>query len=338
MSKPKQIRLDLNQKVDILKKIDSGVNKNRLAIDYGVNKSSITRIEQKRREILEATSNTFEKAKRKTLHKPNHLELEKKLYDWFLNQRARNCTVSGPMLQCRAKVEYLKLYPEKDPNSFTASAGWLDKFKKRHGIRYLKVCGEILSSDTGEITPFIHKLRAKMNEMKLTDAQLYNADESALFFRMLPEKTFVSVTEKSAPGRKTAKDRVTFLLCSNADGSNKVTPMVIGKSAKPRCFKGFENPVVYSSSRSAWMTSSLFKDWFHNSFVKEVKIFINFKIRMTFQCDFNGCQFLRFKNFQLKTTCHQKQYYCLITVLHTNPSKCFKVMMVIFWLCFCHLM
>lgn len=270
--KPKQIRLDLNQKVEILKKIDSGVNKNRLALDYGVNKSSITRINKNRQAILEAVSNTFEKAKRKTLHKPEYVELEKKVYDWFLNQRARNCSVTGPMIKCRAKVEFEKMYPEKGGDSFYASEGWLAKFKKRHGIRYLKVCGEILSSETSEITPFVHKLRNKMDEMKVNESQLYNADESGLFFRLLPQKTFVAATEKTAPGRKTAKERVTFLLCSNADGSHKVTPMVLGKSANPRCFKGFKNPLIYNSSRSAWMTSALFYDWFHGSFVKEVKM------------------------------------------------------------------
>lgn len=258
-----------------MKKIDAGVNKNRIAHDYGVNKSSITRIDQNRQAILEVASNSLEKIQIKTLHKLVYVELERKLYDWFLNQRARNCAVTGPMLKCKAKEEFTKLYPEKSTDSFSASDGWLTKFKKRHGIRYLKICGEILSSDTTDIMSFIRTLRGKMNEMQLTDAQLYNADESGLYFRLLPQKTFVAATEKTAPGRKIAKERITFLLCSNADGSHKLTPMVVGKSAKPRCFKGFKNPLIYGSSRSAWMTSWLFNDWFHNSFVKEVDLVHN---------------------------------------------------------------
>lgn len=249
VQKRKQIRLNLNQKVEILKKIDSGINKNRLAFDYSVNKSTITKIEKKRQEILAAVSNTIEKTDKKTLHKPEYGELERKLFDWFLIQRERNCLVTGPILKSRAKVEFSRTYPEKNHNSFTASEGWLSKFKKRYGIRYSKVCGEILSNDSSQITPFIHQLRAKIDEMKLTDAQLYNADESGLFFRLLPQKTYVASTEKTAPGRKIAKQRITFLLCSNADGSHKVTPLVVGKSAKPRCLKGFENPLLYCNSR-----------------------------------------------------------------------------------------
>ncbi|XP_035232941.1 tigger transposable element-derived protein 4-like [Stegodyphus dumicola] len=40
--------------------------------------------------------------------------------------------------------------------------------------------------------------------------------------------------------------------------------LVIGKSTKPRCFKGLRMeslPVVYHANRNAWMTSELFKEW-----------------------------------------------------------------------------
>lgn len=46
------------------------------------------------------------------------------------------------------------------------------------------MCGEILSSDTSQITPFIQLLRGKIDELTLTDTQLYNANESELFYRL----------------------------------------------------------------------------------------------------------------------------------------------------------
>ncbi|XP_039968739.1 jerky protein homolog-like, partial [Bactrocera tryoni] len=147
--------------------------------------------------------------------------------------------------------------------SISTSDGWLTNFKKRYGIRNLKICGEILSSDTTEITPFIHKLRATMDEMGITEAQLYNADESGLLYRMLPDRTFVAATEKTAPGRKILKGRIT----------HKLKPLVIGKSANPRCFYGFNNPLEYVNSKKAWMNSQLFSEWFHNSFTKQVRTF-----------------------------------------------------------------
>ncbi|XP_029404952.2 jerky protein homolog-like [Bactrocera dorsalis] len=266
----KQTRLNFVQKTEIIAKIDKGVSGKQLAFDYGVCEATITKIKKKRFEILEAVSNSYGDLNRKTLHKPEFIELEQKIYDWFLMQRQRNCNVNGAMLKSIAKTEFARLYPQKQ---FSASDGWLTNFKKRYGIRNLKICGEILSSDTAEITPFIHKLRTTMDEMGITEAQLYNADESGLFYRMLPDRTFVAATEKTAPGRKILKERITFMLCANADGSHKLKPMVIGKSANPRCFSGFNNPLEYVNSKKAWMNSQLFSEWFHNSFTKQVRTF-----------------------------------------------------------------
>lgn len=64
-SKPKQIRLSLQQKGDILKKLDEGIRANRLAIDFGVSESAISQIKQKKGEILVALSNTYQEAKKK---------------------------------------------------------------------------------------------------------------------------------------------------------------------------------------------------------------------------------------------------------------------------------
>jgi hypothetical protein len=97
-------------------------------------------------------------------------------------------------------------------------------------------------------------LKEKITELNLSPVQIYNADESALYWKMLPDKTLVLSQEKNAPGRKTIKERVTFLLCANADGSNKLKPLVIGKAQNPRAFKNAQIPVDYKASKNAWMT------------------------------------------------------------------------------------
>lgn len=273
MSSRKQKRLNLQEKVQVLKKLDSGVRANRVALDFGVTEGAISQIKKQKEKIYAAVSQTYQEAKKKTLHKAEYEELETKLYEWFCNQRERNCPINGPLLKAKAMDLFSKLYLNRSGSDFNASEGWLHKFKRRHGMRFIKVCGEILSSDTTQITPFIHTLRAKMDEMKLTHAQIYNADESGLFYRMIPDKTYVAACEKTAPGRKIRKERFTFMLCANADGTNKVKPLVIGKAAKPRCFVNFDNPLDYDNSATAWMTSKIFYNWFHGTFVKEVRRF-----------------------------------------------------------------
>lgn len=243
-----------------------------MAIDYQVSESAISQIKRQKLEIHEAVAKSYQLVSKKTLHKAEYEELETKLHDWFLKQRDRNCPVNGHIPRAKAKDLFKKIYPNKEEKDFLASDGWFRNYKRRHGIRFLKVCGEILSSDTSTITPFIHHLRSKMDEMKLLPSQVYNADETGLFYKILPEKTYVAACEKSAPGSKIKKERVSILLCANADASNKITPLVIGKAAKPRCFVGFNNPLDYDHSKAAWMTTHIFKNWFHGTFVKQVSI------------------------------------------------------------------
>ncbi|GFX78116.1 tigger transposable element-derived protein 6 [Trichonephila clavipes] len=46
------------------------------------------------------------------------------------------------------------------------------------------------------------------------------------------------------------------------DASEKITPLVIGKSAKPRCFKGINSfPTKHRSNKKARKTTELFNEW-----------------------------------------------------------------------------
>lgn len=193
------------------------------------------------------------------------------MYNWFLQQRNAHIPVSSEILRTKGRQFYEQITGKTD---FLASSGWLDKFKLRHGIRFLKVCGEKLSSDVAAVIPFQEKFRAVVEEMQLSNEQVYNADESAIFWRTLPDTTWVHQGEKSAPGRKISKDRLTFMPCCNAAGSHKLPLLVLGKAANPRAIKNVTSlPVVYKASTKGWMTRPLFMEWFKTSFMPEVKKF-----------------------------------------------------------------
>lgn len=272
--KVKNSKLSLEQKVEIIQQLERGVIAKRIAQNFGVSAAAISYVKTNKANILAAVTDSVHDVKKKTLHKPHNEEMEKQLYKWFEFQRSKQCPLTADMIKAKAKEIFRKLYPEKDDSAFVASNGWFNRFKHRHGIRFLTVSGEKLSADLSSITPFIHRLRAKMQAMGITEEQLYNADESGLYYRLLPNKTFVAANEKNAPGRKTPKERVTFMLCANSDGSHKLKTLVIGKSKNPRCFKGFKNPLLYNHSKTAWMTRHIFKEWFYHDFVKEVGMLI----------------------------------------------------------------
>ena len=74
----------------------------------------------------------------------------------------------------------------------------------------------------------------------------------------MPDST---LTLLNVAGGKKSKDRLTVLFTCNMDGSEKRCPLVIGKSANPRCLRGVKNlPVGYKSNKNAWMTSVIFTE------------------------------------------------------------------------------
>ena len=74
------------------------------------------------------------------------------------------------------------------------------------------------------------------------------------------------------------KERVTNIPCVNATGTHKLDLLMIGKAKSPRCFQNMELPLYYKSSKNAWQTSSLFKDFYNDLFIPQVTRYLESKI------------------------------------------------------------
>ena len=74
------------------------------------------------------------------------------------------------------------------------------------------------------------------------------------------------LADKKHSGVKGKKVRLTYVLTSNASGSEKRDPFVIGKAHKPRAFNkksGADLGFLYRNNAKAWMTMSLYQEWIH---------------------------------------------------------------------------
>lgn len=90
MSKRKHNTLKLQQKIDIIKRVDAGESTRSLALEYGIGKSTVSDIHKNKVKILEYVgSSDSGPGARKTLKVSVNPEMEKAVYTWFLQERAR---------------------------------------------------------------------------------------------------------------------------------------------------------------------------------------------------------------------------------------------------------
>jgi hypothetical protein len=116
----------------------------------------------------------------------NFEKLDQACYLWFLQQRSKGAPISGPLVKEKALQLFLQLYPDKTPDSFKASSGWLQKFCRRHGIRGISLQGESLSGDTSSVADFHRELLDKLENEGYTLNRVFNADETGLWWKLMP--------------------------------------------------------------------------------------------------------------------------------------------------------
>lgn len=233
-SKRKKVVVSMDKKLDAINRIDKGEALKKIAAELGVGTSTVSDWKKQRKEIEDFCCKMICKDSlegRGTAKKAKNETLDDALFMWYSAQRERGLPISGPILAQKA-LSLNKKLPNPDLK-FTASQGWLERWKNRHGIRQLTLTGESLSSDVAGAEKFKKDFEQFVLSEELTPDQIYNADETGLFYRMLPSKTLASKLEDSAKGYKKSKDRLTAMACSNASGKHKFPLVIVGKSKNP---------------------------------------------------------------------------------------------------------
>jgi hypothetical protein len=278
--KRKRVVLSIQQKLEIIEKLEKGHLVKVLAKDYGIGEQTVRDLKKKKNELISfacASDSSSGMKKRKTMKKSTYDELDKAMVQWFSQQRAQGNPINGLICAEKAKFFFEALGLE---GNFDASSGWLTRFKQRHGIRELQIQGESLSGDTAAAEQFHNEFNDFVLNENLLPEQVYNVDESGVYWKCLPTKTLAFESEKSAKGHKVSKERFTAMCCANATGDHKLKMLVIGKAKKPRSFKGTvatNLPVVYYNSARGWMNQEIFKQWFDQHFVPQVREYLKSK-------------------------------------------------------------
>ncbi|XP_023565087.1 COX assembly mitochondrial protein 2 homolog isoform X1 [Octodon degus] len=273
--KKRRKAITLEMKLKIIAQHEGGKPVMVISRELGLSQSTISTILKDKKRISDAVKSSASiKSTVITKKRAGPIDdMEKLLVEWIEEQVQNRIPLSLLMIQAKARSLFNMLKEHADPTytqMFTASHGWFQRFKKRHNFHTVKVTGEAVCADIECAEAFKEELHRIIVEQKYLPEQIFNVDETSLFWKRMPECTYTDQESKAIPG---LRDHVTLLLGGNVAGF-KLKPFLIYHSENPRAFKNVSKhtlPVHYRHNKKAWMTSALFEDWFLNCFIPQAK-------------------------------------------------------------------
>jgi len=190
------------------------------------------------------------------MRKAQFEDVDTVVYKWFQDVRSRNVPLTGPLIREKA-LEFAKMLKVEN---FQASVGWLNRFRERYGVLSKCISGEASDVPMNSVNEWRNGEVAALIK-KYNPDDVFNADEAGVFFQLELKRTLAQKGDKCVGG-KASKQRITALFCCNKSETEKQKILIIGKSAKPRCFKNCKSlPCIYKFNKKAWMTQIIFNDW-----------------------------------------------------------------------------
>lgn len=288
--KYKRNAISLGKKLEILDSLKNGERTSAVAKQFKLGESTIRAIKNNeiaiRKSIIDGTQLS---SKLSSYTRDTFLEKTEQALRIFIEDLTqKRIPISGCLIKEKARKFYEEIEKIELPTSsssrgnkkFVASNGWLSQFIKRNAFHNLKIRGDAASADQEAGKTFPETLAKIIEDGGYSPDQVFNADETGLFWKKMPNRTYIAKTEKKACGFKASKDRITLLFCSNASGDRMLKPLLVNRFYRPRALKGKNLnhlPVHWMANTKAWVTTALFTEWFNNCFLPEVKIYMEQK-------------------------------------------------------------
>ncbi|GBM98851.1 Tigger transposable element-derived protein 6 [Araneus ventricosus] len=121
---------------------------------------------------------------------------------WIHIMRDENVPISARFI-IEKGLQFAKALEGCD--EFRGSNGWLEKFKRRHGIMEKVISGESEDVDDNVSENWITETLSKILK-DYKPENTFNADETALFFQCLPQKTLTFKKENALEENKAKQD------------------------------------------------------------------------------------------------------------------------------------
>ena len=153
-----------------------------------------------------------------------------------------------------------ELMPEEKRLDMKFSNGWLEKFKKRNKVKRYRSKDDAQSNAT-QLTQSTTVADIVERVSKFERKDVWNAVEFGLYFMLGP---YDSANNRSKPAASTQAKytpRLTCLVCSNGDGSEKFPVTMIGKAPFSRRRTEHDIKFDYYQNVRSWMNTLIFFEW-----------------------------------------------------------------------------
>ncbi|XP_008182612.1 tigger transposable element-derived protein 4-like [Acyrthosiphon pisum] len=183
--------LSISDKVRLIQLVEKGDRKKcEIAKEFNIPPNTLSPIIKQKEKIMK-----FNCGNMKKMRMTRYLDIDKCLLKWFTQCRDKNIPLNGTILLEKSKRICTTT---RTHYNFKASSGWLTNWKKRHDVVFRTVCGEKASVDTHCCSNWIKNLPDVLTGYSSND--IFNVDETGLFFKCLPDKTLMLKGKECSSG------------------------------------------------------------------------------------------------------------------------------------------
>ena len=201
--------LPLSEKLEIIKRHENGASYAKISRDKEVPESTIRRLVKNKDELRKQSINSpSQNAKLATRIRSRAMEkMEHLLSIWIEHNVQNSIPMSLNCIKSEALILYEKVKSElcdKSENevneTFVASTGWFDRFRNRIGLKNVVINGEASSADEDAAKSYPIEFQKMIHDEGYCESQLFNFDETGLFYRKMPTRSYITADQKAMKG------------------------------------------------------------------------------------------------------------------------------------------